>query len=367
MPVVPHRSRTTPVELLGIETAVPEHVVTREETRANLPVLAGGEESAKRFASIVGRTRIGRRHAALPLGDLLQLDGISTRAQAYRAKCVSLAETVARRALHTSATDPSTLDLFVSLSCTGYMLPSLDAYVIAQLGIDPAVRRVPITELGCSAGVSALGLAGDVVAQRHGATALITSVELCSLCIQTHDPSDTDVIGNVLFGDAAAAVVLKATNQRLGPEIVATRGVLWPQTTHMLGMQHTETGFRLVLAPELSQVVAEHLPRTLREFLAPLGLDVGAIAFWAVHPGGPKILEAVARSVALKDDALRHSWDALARYGNVSSASVFFILEALRASNAPAPGDLGIAMAFGPGVSCEIALIEARGWLTRHP
>src|SRR5262249_30194112 len=151
-----------------------------------------------------------------------------------------------------------------------------------------------------------------------------------------------------------------------GPEIVASQAELWPDTIDMLGMRLTDTGLRLVLSPDLPRTVHERLPSAVRRFLAAQGVPLESIAFWVVHSGGPKVLEAVSAALDIPDRLLQSSWNVLERCGNVSSATVFFILQALRDTTPPEPGSLGMLLAFGPGLSCEIVLLRAAGWLTRR-
>jgi alkylresorcinol/alkylpyrone synthase len=243
------------------------------------------------------------------------------------------------------------------------MLPSVDAYVLPRLGIANDARRIPITELGCSAGVGAIGIATEFLAGKGG-YALVSSVELCSSCMQTTDMSPSDVIGNILFADGAAAAVVGPSATVSGPQVIATRTVLWPDTTAALGMRLSDTGLRLMLAPELPQLVGERLPSTLDAFLLSNGIDRSDISFWVIHPGGPRVLEAVGTELGLSAGQLAPSWEMWAAYGNVSSATVFYIL---RAHIAVPEGRLGVMMAFGPGLSCELVLLRAGGWLSDPP
>lgn len=293
------------------------------------------------------------------------MGGVTERTEHYERHVLELGEEVARHALATASVDPADVNIIVSVSCTGYLLPSLDVYLIQHLDLDPSARRLPITELGCSGGVAAMALASTLLDGGSAGVALIVSVELCSLCVQTKEPSDTDVIGNVLFGDAGAAAVVASGQGGHGPAVLASQTVLWPHTTEMLGMRLTDTGFRLVLSPDLPDAVRRHLPPTVRSFLQARAISVGDLSFWIVHPGGPKVLDAVGAGLELPDGLLEPSWNVLERCGNVSSASVFLILNELREHSPPSPGALGMVLAFGPGLSCEMVLLRAQGWLTR--
>jgi alkylresorcinol/alkylpyrone synthase len=244
------------------------------------------------------------------------------------------------------------------------MLPSVDAYIMPRLGISSYARRVPVTELGCSAGVGAIGLAAELLHVRPG-NALVLSIELCSSCMQTQDVAPSDVIGNILFADAAGAAVVGLPARHSGPEMLVTRTVLWPDTTDALGMWLSDTGLRLVLSPDLPRIVGERLGPTLDDFLDASRVRRADIGFWIVHPGGPRVLEAVGERLKLSERDLAPSWEVWRDYGNVSSATVFFILQALHARGPIPEGQLGVMMAFGPGLSCELVLLRAGGWLSK--
>jgi alkylresorcinol/alkylpyrone synthase len=348
-------------QILSVETHVPANLLTRDDTLALLSTLAGGPEGAARFRGMVERSRIARRHVETRLDELLHLTP-GDRSRIFERRSCELAETLAARALAAAGLHGRDLGVVVTVSCTGYMLPSVDAYVLPRLGVPPEARRLPITELGCSAGVGGLGVATELLGERTR-HALVVSIELCSSCMQTTDLAPSDVIGNVLFADAAAAAVVGSPHTSLGPAILRSGTALWPETTDALGMRLSDTGLRLVLSPELPGLVARHLPKTLDSFLAAAGVARRDIAFWVVHPGGPRVLEAVAAELGLTDRQVAPSWAIWEAYGNVSSATVFFILQALRAAGSVPEGQLGVMMAFGPGLSCELLLLRSGGWM----
>jgi alkylresorcinol/alkylpyrone synthase len=220
-----------------------------------------------------------------------------------------------------------------------------------------------MTELGCCAGVAAVALATTLLTQTGSGTALVVSVELSTLGMQIAEPSTTDMFANLLFGDGAAAAVLSAERSPRGVEIIASQSVLWPDAIDHLGMTLTNTGFRLVLSPELPKAVHLQLGPTVAQFLAANRVPQDDVGFWIVHPGGPKILEAVGASLNLSDRALQPSWDTWAEFGNLSSANVFFVLRHLQRVAPPRAGQLGVMLALGPGVTCEMVLLRADGWL----
>lgn len=350
-------------EIVSIETALPPHRLTAAETKRHIAEYLP-PSAAERYARIVDGTRIRERFTAVPPATLLRLRTIQERNDAYAPYARALAEQVAMRALAAAGDEPpETATTMVSVSCTGYMLPSIDAHLLTRLGLPATTRRVPITELGCSAGVGALGLAAELLDRRVPGRVVIVSVELSSFGVQMAEPSTTDMFANLLFSDGAAAVVVSGAARGVGPEIVATHTALWPDSTDQLGMRLTDGGFRLVLSAHLPRLIQSRLGALVDAFLTRYGVAREDLGFWVVHPGGPRIIEAVAESLRLSTRDLAPTWDVWQACGNVSSATVFFILRHIAETTPPSPGALGLMLAFGPGVSCELVLLRAGGWL----
>jgi alkylresorcinol/alkylpyrone synthase len=350
------------VELLSVSTAVPPYTAGPSETKAYLSAALPAARAA-RFAAVVDSSRIRKRHTSAPVDDLLRPSTREARNEKYVRDALALTQTAASGAIAASGISPDAIDTIIPVSCTGYMMPSLDAHLANRLHLNPSARRIPLTEVGCAAGVGALGIAQERLRGEPSGTALVVSVELCSLSLQLEEPSPSDILGGILFGDGAAAAVLAAHDRGRGPEVLASRSVLWADTLSFLGMSLTSTGLRLSLSPALPRLLQKRLRPTVADFLRSHGLVPEDLGFHVVHPGGPKILMAVGESLGLPDDALRCSWNVLERYGNMSSATVFFVLRELQDCSPPADGDLGLMLAFGPGLTCEMVLLRWRGRL----
>jgi alkylresorcinol/alkylpyrone synthase len=177
------------------------------------------------------------------------------------------------------------------------------------------------------------------------------------------EPAPGDVMGSILFGDGAAAVVVSAGGCGAQPEVVAGRSLLWPDSVETLQMHLTHTGPRFVLSRDLPSCFRAHLRAGVEAFLGARGLRVSDLCFYVVHPGGPRVLDAVAESLGLCDPLLRPSWEVWECYGNLSSTTVFFILQELQRSALPKDGELGLMLAVGPGLTCEMVLLRWRGRL----
>lgn len=350
------------VELTSIGTALPTHSVDATESKRHLESYLGPLISA-RYCKMVDASRIQRRYTVAPPEELFALKSLQERNDLYIQHAGELGERAVSDTIADSGIDVSAVHTVISASCTGYMMPSLDARLVARLGFSPNVRRIPITELGCSAGVGAVGMASEALRGSPGGI-LVLSVELSSPGVQVAEPSTTDMVANLLFGDAAAGALLSTERPGSGPEILASQSMLWFDSLDQLGMRLTDTGFRLVLSPRLPVLVRNRLRTSVTAFLAAHGVSLEDVRFWVIHPGGPRILEAVTDSLQLSDRDTQPTWDVWERYGNLSSATVFFILRRLREIAPPAPGHLGMMIALGPGITCEIVLLRSAGWLS---
>ncbi len=351
------------VELLPIATALPPHCIDADEAKRHLDAYFGSS-AARRYREMVDGSRVRRRYTVAPVTDLWKLRALHERNEMYAEHAQRLGEAVAQRALSMSGTAPDRITGVLSVSCTGYMMPSLDAHLVGRLGLPATVRRIPLTELGCSAGVSAVGLAADLLATTCTGYVLLVSVEVSSPSVQVAEPSMTDMIANLLFGDGAVGVVLTNRTTGAGPLVVASQSILLPTSLDHLGMRMTDAGFRIVLSNRLPQLIRQSLRPMLERFLNDRGARTTDVKFWAIHPGGPKILQAIAESLDLADRAMQPAWDVWEDSGNLSSSTVFFVLNRIQESTPPNPGDLGMMLAFGPGLTCEMVLLRACGWLS---
>jgi len=244
-------------------------------------------------------------------------------------------------------------------SITGICSPSIDARLINRMKLSPNLKRVPIFGLGCVAGAAGLARAADYVRAYPDQVAVVLAVEICSLTLQRDDMSMANLISSGLFGDGAAAVVVAGDEYEVvGPQILGTRSVFYPDTEEMMGWDVSEKGFRIVLSREVPALVQRQLGTDVDAFLADHGHTRDDVKSWVLHTGGPKVLEATAAALGLTNGLLDASWDCLRRTGNLSSASVLVVLEEVMTRRRPAPGTIGLLAAMGPGFCSELVLLK---------
>jgi len=343
--------------LLAAASALPPHYVAQGDLTAFLRDRWEGRVfNPDHLTHLHRATQVRGRHLALPLD---AYEGLASFADANRAwveVASTLGERAARLALERAGVEPADVDRIFFVSTTGIATPSVDAILTNRLGLPARVKRTPIFGLGCAAGAAGVARAADVLRGAPEEVALVVSVELCSLTFQRDDVSVANAIATGLFGDGAGAAVLGGTARGQGPSVVATRSVFYPHTENVMGWSVEESGLRIVLSARIPDLARERIGADVDAFLSANGLRREDVTRWICHPGGPKVLEALSQALQLPDAALDPSREALARAGNLSSASILLVLEQAMAE--AAPGEIGLLLAMGPGFCCELVLLR---------
>ncbi len=348
------------MQIVSTASAFPEHYYPQEELVEELRQYWGerikNPAVLRRLHRHVG---VDGRYLSLPKSEYLRMKTWGEANRHWIRVATELGEKAVRDALARASLRPQDLGAFFFTSVTGISSPSIDALLINKMGLCRNIRRLPIFGLGCVAGAVGISRAADYVKAHPGQVAVLLSVELCSLTIQREDLSMANLISSGLFGDGAAAVIVAGADCGLeGPTIVETQSVFYPDTEEMMGWDISEKGFRIVLSREVPNLVRKNLAQNVTDFLATRGLTRADIGSWVLHTGGPKILEATADALELKDGQLDASWECLRRTGNLSSASVLVVLEEVMKNRRPEPGTYGILAAMGPGFCSEFLLLK---------
>ncbi len=372
------------LEILGIGTATPQHAITQqdaEEMVAGFSCLEGSRRRA--LAAIYRATKICSRGSVLLEKSngrgihqkfFLPADsdadqGPTTRARLarYEVEAGRLATQAAECSLIEAGIAPSSVMHLVTCSCTGFASPGVDLELMNSLGLRPDISRTHIGFMGCHAAFNALRVASALSASTRSKTVLVVAVELCSLHLQYGDCSD-HIVANAIFADGAGALVgtqgqPPRVHQNTAGDPQGSRQSRWrlshqasvvlPDSSDAMGWTIGDHGFEMQLSPSVPDMIAGHLGQFVNRELAKINLSLASIGSWAVHPGGPRILASVQESLSLLEEAMATSHAVLAEYGNMSSATVMFILERLMRNGTDLPC---VALAFGPGLTCEMAV-----------
>jgi len=348
------------MQIISAGTAFPENVYRQAEITAALKDVWGSRlERPAVLDRLHSHCGVEQRHLVLPLEGY---HNVTTWGQANNL-WIDFAQKLGRDAICRAITPlglmPADIDALFFVSVTGVASPSIDARLANRMGFSPQIKRIPIFGLGCVAGAAGLARAADYVRAFPDQIAVVLAVELCSLTWQRDDTGVANMISTGLFGDGAAAAVVAGGDAGLrGPEVLATRSNFYPGTEDVMGWDISETGFHIVLSPDVPKVIRENLGRDVDSFLADFGLGRSDIASWIIHTGGPKVLEAVEEALDLPENALDCSWRSLKCVGNLSSASVLVVLEEVLARHRGEPGTYSVLAAMGPGFCSELLLLR---------
>jgi alkylresorcinol/alkylpyrone synthase len=304
------------------------------------------------------------RNIVFPMEAYPSLVGFRSTNDAWIDAALSLGECAVLRALQRAGITAADVSAIFFASVTGISSPTIDARLINRLPFPTHVKRTPIFGLGCVAGAAGIARAADYVRAFPKEIALLLSVELCSLTWQDDDQSIANLISTGLFADGAAAVVISGAESKLAaptapaPKILATRSTFYRNTEYVMGWDVVDTGFKIVLSPDVPKVVLENILGDVEGFLAENNLTQADIASYIFHSGGPKVLEAMETALSLPPDALAPSWKSLREVGNLSAASVLAVLEDYLTVHPGVPGSYSILAAMGPAFCSELVLLQ---------
>ncbi len=349
------------VALLGIGTAVPEHALS-QPAAAELAASFCADPDHKRVVRALYR-RAGVESRASVLADRdgdmalyrpgTELPSTARRMRVYERHSAGLAQRACREALHRAQTRPARITHLITVSCTGFAAPGMDLELMTALGLPATTRRTHIGFMGCHGAVNAIAVARAFAGADPSARVLVCCVELCSLHFD-HDADAQGHVANALFADGAAAAVIAANDAPDAVRIEQTGSIVFPESADMMSWRIGDHGFRMRLSPAVPALLAEHVPPWLAAWLAGSGRSIAGVGSWAIHPGGPRVLGALSDALGLDPQAVAVSRAVLARNGNMSSATLLFIIQRLLDEHAPMPL---LATAFGPGLAGEALLL----------
>ena len=300
---------------------------------------------------------VDKRYSIMDPIEVFTKTSFEERNTIYIREVKDLGEKVLRKALKKAAWKSTDLDYIITVSCTGIMIPSLDAYLINTLQLRPDIVRLPVTEMGCAAGISGIIYAKNFLLANPGKRAAVIAVESPTATFQLDDFSMANIVSAAIFGDGAACALLSSHNADCGPKIINDGMYHFYDSTHLMGFNLTNSGLQMILDPDVPDAIATHFPAIIHPFLENNKLKINDINHLIFHPGGKKIVQTVEDLFSDLGKNIDTTKEVLRLYGNMSSATVLYVLEQIM-DTCPKRGEKGLMLSFGPGFSAQRILIE---------
>ena len=347
------------VKIKAVAKELPKYSRTTEEILPFLEAWLFGKEERfiRKVTKIFEGAMVDKRYSIMDPIEVFTKTSFEERNNIYVREVIELGKKVLDKALKKANWNPETLDYIITVSCTGIMIPSLDAYLINSLKLRQDIVRLPVTEMGCAAGISGMIYAKNFLQANPGKRAAVIAVESPTATFQLDDYSMANIVSAAIFGDGAACVLLSSHEEDEGPKIVAEDMYHFYDAIHMMGFKLMNSGLQMVLDIEVPDTIASHFPDIIHPFLEKNNLKIEDIDHLIFHPGGKKIVQTVEDLFSNLGKNIDDTKEVLRLYGNMSSATVLYVLERIM-DNKPKQGEKGLLLSFGPGFSAQRILIE---------
>ena len=347
------------VQIIGVAKQLPAYCRTTSEIIPFLDswLLGQDERFIRKVKKIFEGANVDKRYSIMDPIDVFSALSFEDRNLIYKREVIDLGEQVLHKALQNANWKPTDVDYLITVSCTGIMIPSLDAYLINKLGLRQDVVRLPVTEMGCVAGISGMIYAHNFLKANPNKKVAVVAVESPTATFQLNDFSMANIVSAAIFGDGAACVLLSSYENEIGPKIIDETMYHFYNNEHMMGFDVTNDGLKMVLDIEVPDTIATHFPLFIHPFLKKNNLKIQDIDHLIFHPGGKKIVQTVEDLFLSTGQNINDTKEVLKLYGNMSSATVLYVLERFL-DKKPIAGEKGLMLSFGPGFSAQMILIE---------
>lgn len=347
------------VKIVSVAKQLPKYFRNTEDILPLIDTWLDGQNDRfiRKVKKIFEGAAVNKRYSIMEPTEVFTATSFEEKNDIYVREVIDLGEKVLQKALAKASWKPESLDYIITVSCTGIMIPSLDAYLINKLQLRQDIVRLPVTEMGCAAGISGIIYARNFLRANPGKRAAVIAVESPTATFQLHDFSMANIVSAAIFGDGAACALLSSDEKDTGPEILADGMYHFYDNIHMMGFKLTNSGLQMVLDIEVPDTIAAHFPNIIHPFLAQNDLNIEAIDHLIFHPGGKKIVQTVEDLFSGLGKNIDATKEVLKLYGNMSSATVLYVLEKIMESN-PGSGEKGLMLSFGPGFSAQRILLQ---------
>ena len=347
------------VTIVQVEKELPQYF---RETKDILPLVENwlgdqDERFRRKISKIFEGAAVDKRYSIMSPEEVFVSTSFEEKNNIYVREIKKLGTSVLGNSLKRAGWEPKSLDYIITVSCTGIMIPSLDAYLINELELKQNITRLPVTEMGCAAGISGMIYAFNFLKANPGKRAAVVAVESPTATFQLDDFSMANMVSAAIFGDGAACVLLSSEENIEGPKIIAEEMYHFFDATHLMGFHLSNNGLQMILDEKVPETIAEHFPAIIHPFLEQNNTNIQEVQHLIFHPGGKKIVQTVSELFGTLGKNIDDTREVLRLYGNMSSVTVLYVLERFLNKELP-KGDQGLMLSFGPGFSAQRILIK---------
>jgi alkylresorcinol/alkylpyrone synthase len=346
------------VKIISTARELPKYTRSTKEIIPYIKMWVSGQEKRfqRKVVKIFENAGVDHRYSIMSAEQVFHNYSFEERNDIYSREVVNLAEKALLNSLEKAKLNPSDIDYIITVSCTGIMIPSLDAYLINRLKMKQDVVRLPVTEMGCAAGISGIIYARNFLKANPNKRAAVIAVESPTSTFQLNDFSMVNIVSAAIFGDGAACAMLSSYENETGPEILDEAMYHFYDAEHMMGFKLRNTGLEMVLDKSVPETIAEHFPAIIHPFLERNNLTIQDIDHLIFHPGGKKIVQTVEELFGSLGKNIDDTREVLRLYGNMSSATVLYVLDRFMNREIPR-GEKGLMLSFGPGFTAQRVLL----------
>jgi len=347
------------VKITSVATELPKYSRSTNEIIPFLKTWMHGQEDRfqRKVIKLFENAGVDKRYSIMDADEVFQNTSFEAKNAIYKRETIKLAENALVKALNKADLKATDIDFIITVSCTGIMIPSVDAYLINRLKMNQDIVRLPVTEMGCVAGISGMIYANNFLKANPNKRAVVLAVESPTSTFQLDDYSMVNIVSAAIFGDGCACTILSSYENEEGPEIVDDAMYHFFDAEHMMGFELKNTGLQMVLDKEVPEKIAEHFPKFTHPFLERNNMSIEDIDHLIFHPGGKKIVQTVEQLFGSLGKNIDITKAILKEYGNMSSATVLYVLERFMDQGVE-KGAVGLMLSFGPGFTAQRLLLK---------
>jgi len=353
------KKRPMKIKITSVAKAIPQYTRLTSEILPYVEAWVSGQEERfqRKVIKLFENSGVERRYSIMDAPEVFRKTSFEEKNEIYSREAILLAESSLQKALQKGGLNPGDIDFLITVSCTGIMIPSLDAYLINRLNMKQDIVRLPVTEMGCVAGVSGIIYAHHFLKANPNKRAAVVAVESPTATFQHDDFSMVNIVSAAIFGDGAGSVILSSCEDESGPEILDEAMYHFYDAEHMMGFDLRNSGLGMVLDKSVPETIEAHFPKIIDPFLARNGMTIADVDHLIFHPGGKKIVQTVNELFGKLGKSIEDTSEVLRLYGNMSSATILYVLERFM-DKSPEKGEVGLMLSFGPGFTAQRVLLR---------